>query len=496
MKLRLGDCRKVLREMPACSIETCITDPPYGLGFMGREWDKKKAKMRWVSERLREGVGLYDFTVEWASEVFRILKPGGMLLSFGGTRTVHRIACGIEDAGFELRDMLMWLHGQGFPKPYNISKGIDALKGTKGKLIRSHTETFGINKTRVEIGHRLNMVKPGETREPGCPEAVLWEGWHANLKPAWEPLILAMKPLEGGFARNALRHGVAGLAIEKGRIKGSVTVPLRVAHETGYGGGWGEAPATTTSGRWPTNVLLSHDPRCVKVGEKILKAGKSHGHPRIGPPSGTVYDFADGGSRRHAGAIGEETVDVCACVSGCPVRMLDEQTKKLQKSKGRYIRKHGDKQFLDTMGDERIDAPTGLVDFGGASRFFYTAKASAAEREQGLLGHVPCGKCGKLSSKTHRAEVRVKMVDVPCRRNLHPTVKPLALMQYLCRLTRTPSGGTVLDPFMGSGTTGVACSKEKRDFIGIEQDEKAFEIAKHRIAWAGRTVARVKGKGE
>jgi len=322
IKLHRSDCLKALSLMEDNYVDTIITDPPYALKFMGKAWDKV----------------LPDIRV-W-QECLRVLKPGGFLLTFGGTRTFHRLTCNIEDAGFEIRDCIAWVYGSGFPKSHDISKAI-------GKA---------------------------------SPEmAKQWNGWGTALKPAWEPIIVAMKPCEGTYVENARKHGVAGLNIDGGRIGTSDKLERKLGKTTVSDSGWKSSKrseiAGKDGGRFPANFILSHYPEC--------ENGKCH--------------------------------------SDCPVRMLDEQSG-ISKSSG------------------------------GASRFFYCAKASKSERTMK----------GKVENK-------------------HPTVKPLKLVQYLCRLTKTPKGGIVLDPFMGSGTTGVACIKENRKFIGIEVDKEYYKIAKERI---------------
>jgi len=307
--LYLADCRNVLPALEP--VETCITDPAYGLEFMGKQWD--------------HGVP----AAETWERVSAALLPGASLLAFGGTRTWHRLAVAIEDAGFELRDTMMWLYSSGFPKSLNISKAI--------------------KKTVVEweiVGQ-------------------IWNGWGTSLKPSWEPILVAMKPTDGTFVQNAITHGVAGINVEGCRI----AIPDGESYNTapacsgfsgiaGYEAGQGRMPENLPSGRWPPNVILD-----------------------------------------------EETAV-----------MLD----------------------------------------GGVSRFFYVAKASVSEKTAG----------GDVDNK-------------------HPTVKPVNLMRWICRLTATPTNGTVLDPFMGTGSTGVAAILEGRGFIGIEEDESSFEVAVKRIREAG-----------
>jgi DNA modification methylase len=380
-KLLQGDCLQIMPTLAENSIDTIITDPPYGLTFMGKEWDR--------------GVPGEPF---WR-EALRVAKPGAFLLAFGGTRTYHRLACAIEDAGWEIRDCLMWLYGSGFPKSMDISKAIDKAAGAKREVIRT-TSSGGYKRlmtANVEQGFRpADYYEDGNkftSKEAVTDLAKQWNGWGTALKPAWEPIILAMKPLDGTYVANATKHGVAGLNIDGGRIplngerppsgsgdmRGRNTFAQDEWTQTHMANGGNKTPE---GGRWPANVILDEE-------------------------AGVILDAQSG-----------------TLTSGKPTG----------KRKG-------------TSGQSGIYSSDS--NRGGASRFFYCAKASKKE----------------------------KGAD-----NTHPTVKPLALMEYLCRLTATPTGGIVLDPFMGSGTTGVAAKNTGRDFIGIEMDATYFGIAKKRVA--------------
>ena len=404
-----GDCIEVMRSLPDDTFDTIITDPPYHLtqasrggaprkrgtgpfgrhgvgekGFMGRSWD---------------GGGV-AFNVGIWKEALRVARPGAYLLSFGGTRTFHRVACAIEDAGWTIRDCIMWLYGNGMPKTYNMSKGIDRKLGAKRKPVEG----------------------------TGSPEAVLWEGWNVNLKPAWEPVIVAMKPRDGPYAESVLKWGVGGLWIDGARV--------------GYG-----------AGRWPANLLLSHDPRCVRVGTTKVRnlSGSVTGNEPSLPGKHVYGKYKNRGAwQRHGGARGIEEVELWACVPACPVRVLDQQSEVTRSGRPRRRRQsYGGESAPDKRHVEQ----------GSASRFFYCSRASKRERNEDL----PEGLT-----------------------NTHPTLKPVELMCYLCRLTRTPTGGTVLDPFMGSGSTGVAALLEGRSFVGIDDDGEpgSCETARHRVEHA------------
>ena len=385
MKILHGDCREVLSAGTAESIDAIVTDPPYGLSFMGKGWD--------------HGVPGVPF---W-TEALRVLKPGGHLVAFGGTRTYHRLACAIEDAGFEIRDCLMWLYGTGFPKSLNVSKAIDKAAGAE-RIITGQTDPRGkydksTRKARVE-DNRLISTGSDEVNvtAPATDAAKQWDGWGTALKPAWEPIILARKPLAGTVAANVTEHGTGALNVDGCRVASGTRPNREPDRGRMTGNAWqggidgslcgSKANGATTQGRWPANVVLDEE-------------------------AGEMLDEQSG--ERQAGAF--------------PQRIT--QASQFRTNEERHV---------------RIEC-----DSGGASRFFYCAKASKKERGEG---------------------------------NTHPTVKPQALMRWLVRLI-TPPGGKVLDPFMGSGSTGVAALAEGFEFIGIDQSEEYVAIAERRLDKAG-----------
>ncbi len=449
------DCLEFMKEMPPDCIDTIITDPPYGLGFMGKGWDtfkpefvskgvksnlgngSKKARGRndtspaWISARYdhsRNAEFQAWFTI-WSKEALRVLKPGGTLLIFGGTRTYHRLACAIEDAGFTLKDCIMWLYGSGFPKATDISKQLDKSKGLKRTgVIKTDGSGSGEIRTTSDRDRQLETVY--ETGEPISPQAQLWNGWKSHgLKPAYEPILVAMKPNDGTYAANALKWGVSGLNIDGTRIgdgsdkiKGgcnnssrkrdsqvSYAIPNKASIEDCY-----------SKGRFPANVILDEEAAAMLDEQSGVSVSKPHNHNH--KQDTAIY----GGG------------------------------------KGLGIRE-GMSNFNDS---------------GGASRFFYCAKASKAERNAGCEG-LPKGE-PPASARSKPAEGRKNPLGEP-RQNYHPTVKPLALMEYLCKLTMTPTGGIVLDPFLGSGTTAIACVKTGRHYVGIEKDPDYCKIAEQRI---------------
>lgn len=354
MKFLLGNCLDTLKDLPDNSVHSIVTDPPYGFSFMGKKWD-------------------YDVpSVEIWKECLRVLKTGGHLLAFSGTRTQHRMAVRIEDAGFEIRDMIAWIYGSGFPKSHNIGKAVDKIQGNK-------REYLGIDKTKYRKDNDNNNVYAkhcGQTGEitKGNSE---FEGWGTALKPALEPITMARKPIsEKSIAENCLKHKTGGINIDGCKV--------------------GKFADADSKGRFPANLI--HD--------------------------------------------GSDDVE----------EVFPEQS----------------------------------------SRFFYCAKTSKKERNEGLNGFKEkqtVGGGGLTADKDESgnyitASAGGKFGSIKAvSKNHHPTVKPVALMSYLVRLV-TPKDGIVLDPFMGSGSTGIACVKEGFDFIGCELDEEYMEIAKARIGYA------------
>ena len=351
LKLIQGDCLKKLKDLEDCSVDSVVTDPPYGISFLGNKWD-------------------YDVpSVEVWKECLRVLKPGGHLLAFSGTRTQHRMAVRIEDAGFEIRDMIAWVYGSGFPKSHNISKAIDKKMGAEPEIAKEGKDIFGSEITKTKTSGISGSFGDGEWKsekpisleitEATSPEAKIWKGWGTAIKPALEPITMAKKKIkEKNTADNVLKYGTGGLNIDGSRV--------------------GE--------RFPANLI--HD---------------------------------------------------------------------------------GGDQVLQVLPGE-------------SARFFYCPKTSKKERDQGLEG---------FEKKQYSHDGRIKSIENPYQRNKsksknnHPTVKPIALMEYLVKLV-TPPGGIVLDPYMGSGTTGVACRRNGFGFVGIELDRQYYDICQARIEYENK----------
>jgi DNA modification methylase len=410
-----GDLFDVLPGLAEASIDACVTDPPYGIGFMGREWDTFKPgtgatrKLMHPRERIAAKIvsdnpnidgrhrspalspsqidydysaaglrGFQDWSARWAAEVYRVLKPGAYLVVCGAPRSHHRMMCGMEDAGFVVRDCFAWLFGSGFPKNHDLGDG----KGTA-------------------------------------------------LKPAHEPIALAWKPFKGTIAATHARHGTAALNIDACRIGVAADdpnrrhTPSRAAQDNSIFGVGGHT-GTLQQDRWPANVLLDEE----------------------------------------------------------AAALLDAQTGELVS--GANPTSRGSDKFRDAYGEFKGQAECYAargLDVGGASRFYYVAKPSRAERDLGCYdlaastgGEATDRKDGSAGLNNPRAGAG----RTGGARNIHPTVKPVELMRWLVRLV-TPPGGTVLDPFTGSGTTGMACVLESRQFVGIEREAQYVEIARRRI---------------
>jgi DNA modification methylase len=401
-----GDCLQAMAAMPDGSVDAVVTDAPYGLSFMGKAWDK----------------GVPGVEV-WA-QALRVLKPGGHLLAFAGTRTQHRMAGAIEDAGFEIRDMIAWVYGSGFPKSLNVGKAIDKAAGAEREVVGGRLGNTGMQGGR--FGNAGGQSQGVITiTAPATPEAAQWDGWGTALKPALEPLTLARKPLDGTVAANVLKHGVGGLNVDGCRVDGAPpSVPQPVFKSpTGriYGMKTGEGrngEMSQATGRWPANLI--HD--------------------------------------------GSDEV-----VAGFPESVGSKQSETI-KNKGN--------SWKNTSKEVQW---TAYNDKGSAARFFYCAKASKEDREDGLRAFpVRRGACVTFDPMNRDGTGELMC---PMRRNVHPTVKPTDLMRYLCRLI-TPPGGIVLDPFMGSGSTGRGAALEGFRFIGCELEAEYFEIATDRIAKA------------
>lgn len=414
VKLISGDCLDVLKTLESDSVDSLITDPPAGISFMGKAWDDDKGgRKQWIA---------------WMSEVMteckRVLKPGAHALVWAIPRTSHWTATALEDAGFEIRDVVTHLFGSGFPKSLDISKAIDKAAGAEREVVglktygEGHTFNGGAASGR-KSGVQGKTVERAPSLEtaPATPEAKRYQGWGTALKPASEHWILVRKPLsEKTVAANTLKHGTGGINIDGCRVHSADAVEGRKRHGGGNPNVYGKydqnVKTTQPAGRFPANLVLSHNDDCTTT-EDLSTMVES--------------------LRVLHGPI---------CTPTCAVKMLDEQSGILKTGGGD---KSGGKTFHGQKYKEGRDSFA--TDSGGASRFFYVAKASKSDK-------------GKD--------------------NTHPTVKATKLMSYLIKLI-TPINGVVLDPFLGSGSTGVAAIREGFRFIGIEKELEYLEIAKKRV---------------
>jgi DNA modification methylase len=408
----VGDCLKVMPRLEADSVDSVVVDPPYGIGFMGKSWDhrdivsraEKRAGQAQSKDRngkdrkaprraLAEVAGAYDlspkgmrafqqFSADWAREAIRVLKPGGYLVSFASPRTFHRMVCGIEEAGFEIRDTLMWLFGSGFPKSHNLG---------------------------------------GE-----------WQGWGTALKPGYEPIVLARKPFKGTVAANVAEHGTSALNIDGCRI------------ETGEHLG---------GGAYVANGQRSVSPALSPTG--------------MNRPGATAGEFQQPTGRWPANVVHDGSDEVLACFPEAPGQVASASA--------------SNRERQNTYGSMRVGSGGGAPrgDFGSAARFFYCAKASREDRNEGCEG-LPLRQSGMVSNTSGQHVTRRDGGAPDPAANHHPTVKPTDLMRWLCRLV-TPPGGLILDPFTGSGSTGKAASLEGFRFVGIELDATYAAIAERRI---------------
>ena len=425
-----GKMQDVLDTLQENSIDSIVCDPPYELNFMGKGWDN-------------QGIAFQPDT--W-KHCYRVLKDGGYLLAFGGSRTFHRIACAIEDAGFEIRDTIMWLYGSGFPKSMNLGLKMDKKQGFPDRGHRIAT---------ASRFHPDGTFEPnGEVLPPYEAKTELgkkWQGWGTCLKPAYEPIIVARKPFKGSLVDNVIENGVGGINIDECRVEyekttNPATNPLyRQQNADKYkqvqGGELSNGAVSWTSGkngvneggRFPANTILTYDE--------------------------TDFD------------------EVCGSM---PNTKSTTTTTMANLSD-----KNAESGIYSKLKAERIEHFGGFNDEGNASRYFYCAKASKKDRDEGLdlFENV---KKPEYCLQYHEGKQRNENIF---RKNIHPTVKPIELMQYLVRLV-SPKGSTVLDCFMGSGSTGKAVMFENRErnanyhFIGVEMTEEYLPICESRIDYA------------
>jgi DNA modification methylase len=392
-----GDCLEAMKGLPDNSVDAVVTDPPYGLSFMGKNWD--------------HGVPGEAF---WA-EAMRVAKPGAHMLGFGGSRTFHRLWCAVEDAGWEIRDTLFWAYGSGFPKSMDVSKAIDKAAGVERE--------GGEGECRVTA--------------PATPAARQWQGWGTALKPAFEPIVMARKPLEGTVAANVLKWGTGAINVDACRV-GNTLLSEQKAGKARLGT-FDRTNMITPKrvGRWPANLIHDGSPEVLDL---FPETGPSKSNPRR---NGEFKSVAKGRDLPHV-TFGHDD---------------------LGGSASRF--------FKSCPDDDGEDAE--------ARRLIYCAKASKRDRDEGCDGlDERLAGCLNMRNDAH---AQANGMTFSPKRNVHPTVKATALMRYLVRLV-TPPGGLVLDPFTGSGSTGKAAMAECFRFLGIEKESEYVEIARARIQHA------------
>jgi len=452
-KLMLGDNIESLKKLPDNSIDSVVTDGPYGLTFMNKKWDYNVP------------------SVEFWKEVYRVLKPGGHALSFGGTRTYHRMVVNMEDAGFEIRDQIMWLYGSGFPKSLNVGKAIDKQDGIE------------IPKNKMRIVNSVGIDNYNDSGKGRRYDNVEYEaknqfnGWGTALKPANEPICLARKPLsEKSIAENVLKWGTGGINVDGCRVRYTSENDKENAkpgslNATGENSMFGlkSGNEQNDEGRFPANIILECICDEIIKGEKgeVIRSNGSRDNLDITHEWG--YGQINRTNFTDKGDIHTNP--------NCPCLLLDEQSGIV--SQGHWS-KGSTKGFGEFGGGSSSYEGVGTKDKtkSGASRFFYQAKVSKAERNMGLDEFEDKVIEGRDPGQDDRS-VAYKKRPTPTK-NTHPTVKPVALMTYLCRLI-TPPNGIVLDPFMGSGSTGISALLEGFRFCGMEQDKSYFDIASARI---------------
>jgi DNA modification methylase len=416
-----GDNRQILPTFAENSVDAIVTDPPYELGFMGKSWDAS-------------GVAFDPAT--WR-EALRVLKPGGHLIAFSGSRTYHRMAVAIEDAGFEIRDQIMWIYGSGFPKSHNIEKAINKIDGVE--FIEKPASGVGFMNAEGAGGYNttINQLEQvGDSTE----RASKWEGWGTALKPAHEPMVLARKPLIGTVAANVLTYGTGGLNIDASRVPS----------DDGFEKAWDK----------PVSTNISSQSGNFDVGSGGKRISNLTDYKPTGRwPANVIHDGSD---------------EVVALFP-------DKAGNKWKRNYG--VEDYEGKQYAGgSFGGGGYNGVNTYADSGSAARFFYCAKASKRDRNEGLNGfEEKRDHDGREEGGVGGSNPRNRTNNY--RQNHHPTVKPTDLMRYLCRLI-TPPNGTVLDPFMGSGSTGKAAMYEGFKFIGIEMTDDYLPIAKARIEFA------------
>jgi DNA modification methylase len=569
--IHLGDCVETMAAMGAESVDAVVCDPPYGIGFMGKEWDGKAIADAAARDRetrrslgpesasrpgraaprsssaygnpaiiagpVRGGRDFQSWCETWATEALRVLKPGGHLLAFGGTRTFHRLTCAIEDAGFEVRDCLSWLYGSGFPKSLDVSKAIDKAAGAERGVnpdTRNGPNTNPATKGEPYMGRGAPILAEVDAG-PVTPEAATWQGWGTALKPAWEPIVLARKPLGGTVAANVLAHGTGALNVDGCRVVGEAgDAPMQWSEPRG--GIWSTDPNArgqlqeNPAGRWPANVVLD-DEAAARLDGEVGESSSSTGTVRQGgrqgfgedsrPPRegfGVGYGDTGGPSRFFLTVPADGTIKPCQTEDTSPAR--DTAARPTGAEPDLFTASSGNLRTDPSQRGTRSTTSTATKRTTGSTTSGSSPRQStsgstpsttdAAPPESGSVDaasaengsqrppstttSVPRG-----GSSTDGAVPATSPASLPINEPgalrfcyapkastaerdgaSHPTVKNLALMRWCVRLV-TPPGGVVLDPFAGSGTTLLAARDEGFRAIGIEREGEYAAMAAHRL---------------
>jgi site-specific DNA-methyltransferase (adenine-specific) len=507
--LHHADVLTKLRELADESIDAIFCDPPYGLGPKQPTGEELVAYITGAGDLDTGG----DFMGHgWSipavavwREALRVLKPGGWLMAFGGSRTFDLIALGIRVAGFEIKDTLEWIYSKAMPKPLGTSdRFIDAHFGAEREVIGSRVLTGNAAMSTQEKGGTYGIqvgtvpAKAVDVKGPATPEAKRYAAHGQALKPGHEPIILARKPLIGTIAENLLLHDVCALNIGACRLAGGKAVPASLGSHTGltsYGSRAGRKGRSLDDdafnpalGRWPSNVLFSHDEACRAVGTKKIKANPPW-YEHDGKPSTFLGSSGATSTTRHADADGAEEVEVFECVDGCPVRALDEQTGTLHTHGGQVRADMASMGYGGGSGSAREVRPS----TGGASRFFYCAKVGTAERELGCE-HLPVRDRNEvygdgLNTDTKlRTEEQIESGEVERDgvRNIGPCLKPIKTTTWLASLTLPPPRPeptrTMLVLYAGTCSEMIGAVRAGWDrVIGIERDPVFVEIGEARL---------------
>lgn len=534
-----GDCAEVMASMGDNSVDAIVTDPPYGLSFMNKEWDSFGTDTQDKSKLAQSMVAFQESMTPIFAEALRVAKPGAHLLCFGGTRTFHRMACAIEDAGWECRDCIMWVYGSGFPHSMDVAKAIDKASGYVGEVIGERTVDVGMQGGHMHAGRKSQQQQQVRALSDQARE---WEGWGTCLKPAWEPIIVARKPLDGTVASNVLKWGTGALNIDACRvpIEQGDDVFAKNPHthskgkDSGIYGRYNEQQGNWSGdkGRFPANVV--HDgsqmvlelfPDTQRADGHRIRRNASHDNVYGGytgeQPSGTMHSDLGGSAARffycakaskkernmgmgkhliweqnqeltrlleRASSLLARDISESMMLSlvgiGCSMSLSGNESTDLSQAECRYITSTVIPLITESRtcsSSPRSNISESILDAIRTSEESGISLARLADKSSQSRQD---STSGGTDTATSAASALFGVLSEIRRRakqgNFHPTIKPVALMEWLVTLV-TPQGGVVLDPFAGSGTTLVACERLGFDSIGIEREAEYVEIIRRRL---------------